>query len=117
MPQHTDFPRRARAGRTYVAVVAYLLCFTVLLIVVSKIYLLPAMEASRDASPQEKKQLAAFARLMLAVVLFVLFAGLLIAFRIGRFFIPRPLAGRKKTEYVDAWAEYGKRMATPPKAE
>ena len=45
---------------------------------------------------------------------FVLFGGLLIAFRIGRFFIPRPVAGRKKTEYVDAWAESGRRMGTPP---
>src|SRR5688572_23955690 len=117
MPQsfHTDW--RLRPGRTYVAVVVYLLCFTVLLVVISKMYLLPAMEASRDATPQEKKQLAAFARLMLAVVLFVLFAGLLIAFRIGRFFIPRPVTGRKKTEYVDAWAESGRRMETPPKPE
>ena len=71
-------------------------------------------EGAQRATPQEKKQLAAFARLMLAVVLFVLFAGLLIAFRIGRFFIPRPLPGRNKTEYADAWAESGRRMATPP---
>jgi TRAP-type C4-dicarboxylate transport system permease small subunit len=117
MPQRLDPGRALRAGRTYVAVVVYLLCFVVLLIVISKMYLLPAMEASRDASPQEKRQLAAFARLMLAVVLFVLFGGLLIAFRIGRFFIPRPVAGRKKTEYVDAWAESGRRMETPPKPE
>ena len=117
MPQSCNRKGRPRSARTYVAVVVYLLCFTVLLIVISKIYLLPAMEASRDATPQEKKQLAAFARLMLAVVLFVLFAGLLIAFRIGRFFIPRPVAGRKKTEYVDAWAESGRRMGTPPKTE
>src|SRR5688500_15421178 len=117
MPQSFHRNRRPRSARTYVAVVVYLLCFTVLLVVISKIYLLPAMEASRDATPQEKKQLAAFARLMLAVVLFVLFAGLLIAFRIGRFFIPRPVAGRKKTEYVDAWAESGRRMETPPNPE
>ena len=108
---------RLRPARTYVAVVVYLLCFTVLLIVISKIYLLPAMEASRNASPQEKRQLAAYARLMLTVVLFVLFGGLLIAFRIGRFFVPRPLPGRKKTEYVDAWAESAKRMQTPPAPE
>jgi hypothetical protein len=117
MPQCLHPDRRFRPARTYVAVIVYLLCFTVLLIVISKIYLLPAMEASQNATPQEKRQLAAFARLMLAVVLFVLFAGLLIAFRIGRFFIPRPVAGRKKTEYVDAWAESGRRMETPPKAE
>jgi peptidoglycan biosynthesis protein MviN/MurJ (putative lipid II flippase) len=117
MPQSSHREQRPRSARTYVAVVVYLLCFTVLLIVISKMYLLPAMEASRDATPQEKRQLAAFARLMLAVVLFVLFAGLLIAFRIGRFFIPRAVAGRKKTEYVDAWAESGRRMQTPAKPE
>src|SRR5215217_6650538 len=99
MPQSSHREQRPRSARTYVAVVVYLLCFTVLLIVISKMYLLPAMEASRNATPQEKRQLAAFARLMLAVVLFVLFAGL------------------KKTEYVDAWAESGRRMQTPPKPE
>jgi hypothetical protein len=95
-------------------VVVYLLCFTVLLVVISKMYLLPALEASRGATPAEKRQLGAFARLILAVVLFVLFAGLLIAFRIGRFFLPRPAAPRSKTEYVDAWAESGRRVSVGP---
>ena len=45
------------------------------------------------------------------MVLFVLFAGLLLSFRVGRFFFPRPTpAPRRRTEYVDAWVESGRRM-------
>ena len=51
---------------------------------------------------------------MLIVVLFVLFAGLVLTFRLGRFLFPRqPTARAKPTEYVDAWAEAGRRMKTP----
>ena len=116
MPHSLPLDRRHR-GRTLVAVVVYLLCFAVLLIVVSKIYLLPALEAARNAQPHEKRQLAAFARLLLVVVLFVLFAGLLVAFRIGRFFLPRAPTPRKRTEYVDAWAESARRLEPPPREE
>lgn len=107
----TSSRKRARA---YVGVVIYLLVFAAVLALVSRLYLLPALAAAGEANPQERRQLAAHAWLVMAVVLFVLFAAMLLTVRIGRFFVPRPTVQRKKTEYVDAWAESGKRMKTPP---
>src|SRR6266550_474718 len=105
---------RFRSARTYWAVLIYLVAFTVLLIALLKFYLLPAAEVARQAGPEERRKLAAGALLVLIVILFVLGAGLVLTFRSGRFFFPRPVAPRKRTEYVDAWAESGKRMQTPP---
>jgi hypothetical protein len=102
-----------RPARTILAVVLYLVGFEVLLMVVSKVYLIPALIARQDATPQQKKVLAASSLLVMAVVLFVLLMGLLIAFRIGRFFFPRRREQMKPTQYVDAWKEAGRRMQVP----
>ncbi len=79
--------------RIYAAVLVYLLGFGVLLVILLKLYLLPAMSAAKDAAPRERQVLAVNSRLMLAVVLFVLLALLLMTFRIGRFFMPRGARG------------------------
>ena len=90
----------------------FLILFSGVLLLVSQLYLIPALRAAKDADPAEKRQLAAYATLILVVVLFVLFAGLVLTFRIGRFFFPRaPAVRRKPTEYVDAWAEAGRRIS------
>jgi len=101
--------------RSLVAIVLYLIGFAGVLVAVCWLYLFPAIRAAASAiqhhDPQQKKELAATASLILFVVLFVLFAGLLLAFRMGRFFFPRPAPPRTKpTEYVDAWEEAGRRM-------
>jgi hypothetical protein len=105
----------ARSGRTYWAVLVFLIGFTILLVGVGSYYLIPAMDAaiSPGVTAKEKRTLMAVSRLMLAVVLFVLFAGLLLTFRVGRFFFPRKSPPRIHTQYVDAWAEAGKRMQPP----
>ena len=36
--------------------------------------------------------------------------GLLLTFRISRFFFPRPTAPRTHTKVVDAWTEAGQRL-------
>ena len=110
-----SFYNRIRSGRTYWAVLAFLIGFAILLVGVSTYYLLPAMDAahSTGVTAKEKRTLMAVSRLMLAVVLFVLFAGLLLTFRVGRFFFPRKTGPRTRTQYVDAWAEAGKRMQPP----
>ena len=111
----TRSPRRLRRdGRIYWATLAFLLGFAVLIYVVSVWYLLPALDAARGANPVEKKSLAAHARLLLAVVLVILVCGILLTFRFGRFFLPRPREPRERTKYVDAWEESGKRVQTPP---
>ena len=121
-PRQSEAPPRAvgsrlptRPGRTYWAVLAFLIGFTILLIGVGTYFLIPAMDAatSTGVTPKEKRTLVAVSRLMLAVVLFVIFAGLILTFRVGRFFFPRKSTPRTQTRYVDAWAEAGKRMQPP----
>lgn len=116
-------PSPPPAGRMVWRVVAFLLCFSALLLLVSTRFLVPALEAKKEAmatlrhaphpGTQESRTLSvlsADSSLVLAVVLFTLVAGLLLTFRIGRFFRPRPTGPRVVTEHVDAWAESAKRM-------
>ena len=106
--------RTLRAGRIYWATLAFMLGFAVLIVVVSNWYLLPAMDAARQAAPAERKTLAAHARLLLAIVLFILVAGIVLTFRFGRFFLPRHRERTKPTQYADAWAESARRVEVPP---
>ena len=107
---------RRRAAIHWSALV-FLIVFTVLLIVIVYTALVPGVEAAKDASPQEKRTLVAWYRLLLAVLLFILFAGLVLTFRFGRLFFPRATGPRVKTEYVDAWAESAKRVEVPPEED
>jgi hypothetical protein len=99
------------------ATLAFLLGFTALLVYVSYSYLFPAFEAARVADPAQRKQLAAHAWLLLAIILVILLAGLVLTFRFGRYFFPRAREPRRATTYVDAWAESGRRMQTPPPSD
>jgi len=85
-----------------------------MLVIIVSYTLVPGMEAAKDATAEEKRTLVAWYRLLLAVILFILLAGLMITFRFGRLFFPRPTAPRSKTEYVDAWTESARRMEVPP---
>ena len=91
--------------------------FAILLAFVARWYLIPAMEASRVATGEQKRQLSAYAGLMLAIVLFILVAGILLTFRFGRYFAPRLGEKSKPTQYVDAWAESARRVSVPPRNE
>lgn len=106
--------RTLHSAHSAVAVVVYLAGFVAVLLIVSHFYLLPAIEATRGADPKQRELLAWHARLVLIVVLFVLLGGLMLTFRISRFFRPRPGPRPKPTQYVDAWEESGRRMKTPP---
>src|SRR5271170_3534139 len=99
--------RPNRQARTYVRVIVYLLGFVVLLLVVWHSYLAPAIDAAQHADIKGKKTLQAVSQLMLALVLVYLLIGLILVFRVGRFFFPRPGPGpqRTKTKFVDAWTE------------
>ena len=103
-----------RPGRIVWGTLAFMLGFAILIVAISHWYLLPALDAARNAMPEERKRLAAHARLLLAVVLFILVAGILLTFRFGRFFLPRKSDPGKPTPYVDAWSESARRMETPP---
>ena len=101
------------------AMVAYLLGFAVLITFVAWYYLIPAMEAASGATPPQKQQLSAYSLLLMAIVLLIVFVGIVVTFRVSRYFFPRPPHGRTQTKYVDAWAESAKRLdgTGPPEAD
>jgi hypothetical protein len=107
MPNPHDYHR---PWKTPWALILYLLSFGVLVAVISHYYLIPAMRAFGEATTRERKLLSASSLLLMSVVLFILGVGLLLTFRVSRFFFPRPSDRRRQTRYVDAWAEAGRRM-------
>jgi hypothetical protein len=109
----------SRAARIHWSVLAFLFVFTILVIIVAYLALLPGMQAATQPSisDQEKRALVAWYRLLLMVVLFILFAGLVLTFRFGRFFFPRNAPPRTRTQYVDVWAESARRVQVPPAEE
>lgn len=117
MPMHRNPSRGCPHGVAYARVIAFLLGFGALVIFVSYFYLFPALEAKQTATPQEKKVLAAHSLLLLAVLLFILLSGLILTFRIGRFFQPRRHKRAKPTVYPDAWAESARRVQIEPPDE
>jgi hypothetical protein len=94
--------------------IAFLAGFAALLVFVSYFYLFPALRARQTATEPERKILAAHALLLLAVLLFILLMGLVLTFRIGRFFQPRRRAKTRPTIYPDAWAEAARRIEVEP---
>jgi formate hydrogenlyase subunit 3/multisubunit Na+/H+ antiporter MnhD subunit len=107
MPQA---PPPYRLSRAIWGVAIYLIGFLILLFVVSKYYLIPAFVAEQGATPEQRRILVAHSWLILALVLFVLLVGLVLTFRVGRFFFPATRERAKPTEYVDAWQEAGRRL-------
>ena len=91
--------------------------FVLLLIGVCYYYLFPALKVVHDASKPERAQLRAWSALLLTILLITLGCGLILSFRFGRFFFPRPWRPRTQTKYVDVWAEAGKRVEVPPEEE
>ena len=110
----TDPPPERRIRRVLWASVAFLMGFSALIVLIAHYYLLPAIDAARDADPAGRRQLSAFSTLLLAVVLFTLLVSLLVTFRVRKFFMPRSSPQRTRTEHIDAWTESARRMATPP---
>ncbi len=113
--------RPDRPGRTHVGVIAFLVAFAAGFVALSYYYLFPALRAFLEAKQQGdkhgQKAISATSALLLAILLVILIAGLILTFRIGRFFFPRQSSPRTRTKYVDAWAESAKRMQTPPEDE
>src|SRR5687768_8917690 len=108
MPPPGDPHHRFRCSMW--AMVAYLFGFAVLISFIAWYYLIPAMQAATDATPRQRQQLSATSLLVMAVVLLIVFVGIVLTFRISRFFFPRPPLARTQTKYVDAWAESARRV-------
>ena len=105
---------RARLRRSLWATVTFLLAFAALITIIARSFLLPALVAARDASASEKRQLSAYAMLLMAVVLLIVIVGIIVTFRIHRFFLPIQTKPRVHTKYVDAWAESARRVGDVP---
>jgi hypothetical protein len=86
-----------RSGRILWATLAFVAGFAILLAFVSRWYLIPAMQAAQTAQGIEKRQLVAHSRLLLAIILFILVAGILLTFRFGTVF----RAARGRTAEAD----------------
>ena len=97
-------------GSAYARWVAFLGGFAVLVIFVSRYYLVPAMEAASRATGPERRILSAHSLLLLALLLVILLCGLMLIFRAGRWFLPRRPARTPPTRYPDAWAESARRI-------
>jgi hypothetical protein len=99
-----------RRGRTYAAVIVFLLGFAVLLVGTLHFFLVPVMKAAQHADAEHRRRLGAMAWLMMTVLLVYLICGLILAFRVGRFFLPRPGEPRVRTRHTDIWSEAGRRL-------
>ena len=99
-----------RSGRTIFAVLCFLLLFAVLLVLVFHFYVGPGLELAKHLDRPARRKLAASALLAMILMLTLLVLGLLVTFRISRFFFPPPTLPRTRTKVVHAWAEAGKRM-------
>jgi hypothetical protein len=96
----------------YLRVAAFMVGFGILITIVLRYYLLPAMAAAAHATPADRAVLRAHAALVLMVLLFVIFVGWVFTFRVGRYFFPRNRVSKRPpaTQYPDAWAEAGRRV-------
>jgi hypothetical protein len=115
--RHPLGTRWLRRGRIHWSAIVFLILFTIGAIWIAFYAMKPAAEVAHSASPDEKRRIVAWFRLLLAVLLFILFAGLVLTFRFGRLFFPRTGEPRAKTQYVDAWAESAKRVRVPSEEE
>ncbi len=95
------------------AFVAFLGLFCILLVLVTKLYLLRALADFNGADERGRKIIALHAMLLMSLLLVILALSLVLIFRIGRYFFPQRYKARDKTKYTDAWAEAGKRMRPP----
>jgi hypothetical protein len=103
-----------RSGRSVVGVVGFFVLFTVLLLLVYKFYMVPWIAEAQHASKPHLRKMSAEALLLMCVLLAILLSGLLVTFRISRFFVEPPSGKRSQTKVVDAWSEAGKRLENDP---
>ncbi len=111
-------PPSQRMRRAIWATAAFLIGFAILLAVTVFVYLIPAIEAARSADESGRKALSAYSSLLLAVVLFVIGVGLMLTFRVHRFFFPsRYVKPTKGYPQQSAWEISGERVYTPTAEE
>jgi hypothetical protein len=78
-------PRRG-FHRTLWATVAFLIAFVALLSLIADYFMRPAVQAAHVATPPERRELSAISILLLVILLTMLTIGLMLTFRVRRFF-------------------------------
>ena len=84
---HDPVHLRRAFRRTFWATLAFLLAFVALLLLIAHYFMQPAVAAAHVATPPERRQLSAISVLLLAIILTMLAVGLMLSFRIHRFFV------------------------------
>ena len=107
-------PPSHRLRRVLWGSVAFVAGFSALIVIVFHYFLVPAAAAAKSADLAGKRQLSAVSMLMLVILLFIMLIGLLMTFRVRRFFQPSQSGAPTKTQHIDAWAESARRMTVPP---
>jgi uncharacterized membrane protein YhaH (DUF805 family) len=79
---------RRALRRPFWATVAFLLAFIALLLLICRFYMQPAVVAAHVADEPGRRQLSAVSMLLLAILLVMLIVGLMLTFRVHRFFLP-----------------------------
>ena len=100
--------------RSRPVLLVFLAAFGVVLVLAARFFLLPALSTSTLLDHAGRRALAAISILLLAILLVILFLGLLLIVRPARFFLPAKPSPRTTTRYSDAWAESANRLPTPP---
>jgi hypothetical protein len=100
-------------GKSIWAFIGFLALSFILLMMVTRVYLLRALADFNGADERGRRLIGVHALLLLSVVLAILGLSWMLIFRIGRYFFPRTREPLAKTKYTDAWSESGKRMKTP----
>jgi hypothetical protein len=88
----------------------FLVAFVGILLLASYGFLFPALRAAENATPSQKRELTAYAALVLMLVLVCLVVILIVTFRVGQYFFPRHREPPTRTEPFDAWAESARRL-------
>lgn len=98
-------------GRIHWAILAFLGGFVVLILLLLAWFIAPGMAVLGDpgTTDDDRARIAAIAALLLAVLLVILFVGLLLTFRVRRYIIGDPQP-RGRTRHTDAWAESARRL-------
>jgi hypothetical protein len=102
-----------RKARSIWAFIGFLGLSFILLMMVTRVYLLHALADFHGADERGRRLIGVHALLLMSVILAILGLSWMLIFRIGRYFFPPTREPPAKTEYTDAWSESGKRMKTP----
>lgn len=113
---HAPFTQTRHRGVSW-APVLFLLSFLAAVGVIAFFYLEPLLKLANEGTTEQKRRLAAYGTLAMAVLILVLLVGLVLTMRVGRRLAALSPKRPSPTVYPDAWSESAKRLKTPEAKE